>query len=1045
MAHFYQGDDPMAMYQAAMLHQRGGVPRRFDEYYRCYPVAMMPGPDREGVNYGGKVFLPPSALEKLMRLHIAYPMLFELINGAKERQTHAGVLEFIAEEGKIYLPSWAGDLIQIKSTDLPPGTFIKLQPQSPDFLDITDPKAVLENAFRNFSCMTVGDVFSFEYNDHVYDIAVLEVKPDGSTHAICTMETDLSVDFAEPIGYQEYAKAQQEAHAKAKPNATGGTVHTEGTMAQAINYSALAPKADGDKNGLGPSVHFSSGGNRLGAKRNKGSTGTSTPTVPESTLVPAPKSINGVQPLRLPHGKLFFGFPYKKPPPKKEDAGPDANKPHFQGMGQTLRGKKIEATSSVPTSDSEAASGGQKLGRRPRDANSVLGQHRHIHLVMFCCRVDGLAILRRHLTLDQSHGLPDADHARSEPYGGADGYCSEVGDVERTRHTPHEAEQCEYTDVLLQVEKTKTHSQEPGFANGPSAVVVNMSCSIAWSARARASPWTSQPLTKEHAIGAAMHHIVEVCIPLIDGEFEHYAALGAGVDKLNPIHAVVVEQLPGLSASVDLNCAPGAIHTHTRDLPFVIRTTSQRNNGRCRRRTAHRAAEAQADPQGALHFAPAGSGKQFLQNAKHAVKAYSGQISFTFILPLFPKLLEFYRDLDASAGNKNSLLASVLNGLNAYKNSFSRPINDRYDIVLLGGALGSLFSFLQAIASPFIGRLSDKYGRRRALLVSMTGNILSVALWVAATDFRTFLASRVVGGLSEGNVQLALAIATDISDEKQRGATMALVGACFSIAFTFGPALGAFLSTLTLVAANPFAAAAGFSLFLIVTETIYLYAYLPETLPSLAEKTTTNGAAPGAVNSKLNPTKVRTNSFAILNLSHFVFVLFFSGMEFSLSFMTYDLFSYDSKLNGRLLGFIGLVASILQGGVTRRMHPLRVVQLGVVSCTAAFFLLARLETQGTLYAAAALLAVTSATVVTGLNSLSSFEAASGETGGKLGNHRSFGQMGRSLGPLIFCSLYWWAGRDTAYMIGGTGMIGVTALVFGALKKPPIAPAAKKTQ
>lgn len=84
----------------------GGAARRFDEYYRCYPVAMLPGTEREYMNYGGKVFLPPSALDKLTRLHITYPMLFELINGAKERMTHAGVLEFIAEEGKIYLPFW---------------------------------------------------------------------------------------------------------------------------------------------------------------------------------------------------------------------------------------------------------------------------------------------------------------------------------------------------------------------------------------------------------------------------------------------------------------------------------------------------------------------------------------------------------------------------------------------------------------------------------------------------------------------------------------------------------------------------------------------------------------------------------------------------------------------------------------------------------------------------------------------------------------------------------------------------------------------------
>lgn len=102
----YDEDDPMAMYQQHML-RRGGAPRRFDEYFRCYPVAMLPGPDREELNHGGKVFLPPSALDKLTRLHITYPMLFELINGAKDgKMTHAGVLEFIAEEGKIYVPYW---------------------------------------------------------------------------------------------------------------------------------------------------------------------------------------------------------------------------------------------------------------------------------------------------------------------------------------------------------------------------------------------------------------------------------------------------------------------------------------------------------------------------------------------------------------------------------------------------------------------------------------------------------------------------------------------------------------------------------------------------------------------------------------------------------------------------------------------------------------------------------------------------------------------------------------------------------------------------
>jgi hypothetical protein len=82
--------------------------------------------------------------------------------------------------------------------------------------------------------------------------------------------------------------------------------------------------------------------------------------------------------------------------------------------------------------------------------------------------------------------------------------------------------------------------------------------------------------------------------------------------------------------------------------------------------------------------------------AKHIANLRGNQISFTFILPLFPKLLEFYRDREAPDlivhGKPNTLLQQVLGGLNAYKASFSRPIDSRYDIVLLGGALGSLFS-----------------------------------------------------------------------------------------------------------------------------------------------------------------------------------------------------------------------------------------------------------------------------------------------------------------------------------------------------------------
>lgn len=314
----------------------------------------------------------------------------------------------------------------------------------------------------------------------------------------------------------------------------------------------------------------------------------------------------------------------------------------------------------------------------------------------------------------------------------------------------------------------------------------------------------------------------------------------------------------------------------------------------------------------------------------------------------------------------------------------------------------------------------------------MCGNVLSVLLWVAAVDFRTFVASRVVGGLSEGNIQLSTAMASDISDESSRGSTMAIIGACFSIAFTFGPGLGAWLSTRSFVAANPFATAAAFSLVLIVTETIYLYFRLPETLPSLTRKGDQGAKRPAKTAEK--PAR-RTNSHLLLNAVHFFFLLFFSGMESSLSFMTYELFAFTSGKNGRLLGYIGLVASVLQGGVTRRLPPLLSVRIGVLSCLAAFYLLGRVNTIGGLYAAASCLAMTSATVVTGLNALSSFEAQEDERGAKLGILRSWGQLGRGLGPVLFTSVYWWAGREYAYNMGATGIALVSAAVIVGLKTP----------
>ncbi|KAJ4890887.1 ubiquitin fusion degradation 1 [Raphanus sativus] len=177
----------------------------FEQSYRCYPASFI---DKPQIESGDKIIMPPSALDRLASLHIDYPMLFELRNAGIERVSHCGVLEFIAEEGMIYMPYWMmqnlllqeGDIVRVRNVTLPKGTYVKLQPHTTDFLDISNPKAILETALRNYSCLTTGDSIMVPYNNKKYFIDIVETKP---ANGISIIETDCEVDFAPPLDYKE--------------------------------------------------------------------------------------------------------------------------------------------------------------------------------------------------------------------------------------------------------------------------------------------------------------------------------------------------------------------------------------------------------------------------------------------------------------------------------------------------------------------------------------------------------------------------------------------------------------------------------------------------------------------------------------------------------------------------------------------------------------------------------------------------------------------------------------------------------------------------
>lgn len=85
-----------------------------------------------------------------------------------------------------------GGVIQVESVSLSVATFSRFQPQSPDFLDISNPKAVLENCLRNFACLTTGDVVNIKYNQKDYQLSVLETQPG---EAVSIIECDMNVSL----------------------------------------------------------------------------------------------------------------------------------------------------------------------------------------------------------------------------------------------------------------------------------------------------------------------------------------------------------------------------------------------------------------------------------------------------------------------------------------------------------------------------------------------------------------------------------------------------------------------------------------------------------------------------------------------------------------------------------------------------------------------------------------------------------------------------------------------------------------------------------
>ncbi|SCB21721.1 TCR/Tet family MFS transporter [Rhizobium hainanense] len=139
------------------------------------------------------------------------------------------------------------------------------------------------------------------------------------------------------------------------------------------------------------------------------------------------------------------------------------------------------------------------------------------------------------------------------------------------------------------------------------------------------------------------------------------------------------------------------------------------------------------------------------------------------------------------------------------------------------GAFLSLYAALQFLASPVLGTLSDRYGRRPVLLISLAGGVIDYAFMAWAPGFWWLFLGRAVAGLTAANAAVATACLADITPEERRTRAFGLLSACFGIGFILGPVIGGVLGTISLRA--PFVAAA----FLVMVNFIVALVVLPET------------------------------------------------------------------------------------------------------------------------------------------------------------------------------------------------------------------------
>ncbi len=336
------------------------------------------------------------------------------------------------------------------------------------------------------------------------------------------------------------------------------------------------------------------------------------------------------------------------------------------------------------------------------------------------------------------------------------------------------------------------------------------------------------------------------------------------------------------------------------------------------------------------------------------------------------------------------------------------------------GLLLAANALTQFIGAPIIGRLSDRYGRRPLLILSITGTVISFMLLGWANSLLWLFISRIVDGLLGGNTSLAQAYITDVTDEKNRAKGLGIIGASFGLGFIIGPALGGTLSAGGNYALPAFVAA-GLSLL----NLLGVILWLPESLP--ADKREVGARNPRAqFSARALMEAMRRPCVGPLLTIILLFSLAFTVFETMFSLFALKRLNLDARATSYILTYVGVLVVAVQGGgmgpLTKRFSEKQLIFGGSVLLALSLLGWAVTPSVGWLLLVLAPLALASGSLRVSINSALTKSVYPEEVGGTLGLSAGLGSLARIISPLAGAFLMNSVGTAAPGLAAGTLML-----------------------